>query len=421
MKNKILHFFPTVSVYSLVSDELQPDIILDRTENVVVGIFREHWVNQLSDAIVRETNDFEIEIWQPDHRAVKIYKHIFQNGVTHVLFPVVPGIHKNIEHDYSNMDVSSFLDRINKCHPDNTIIHLHEYMNPATMEVLKKIPPGYRIFLLEYGGSTFYELSGSGLNLLRRLQFLARVPEERKLLGKATSIGIMNEKTRQTIGKLYTGPTILLTMGVDTGFWKPGNKQEARDQLGIRPSAKVILSASMLRQKKQIDQLIRCFHRVTDRLPETDILLVIAGMGEPGYEMYLHSLAESLTGTGKIQFAGRIDNDLLLSYYHAADLFILVSNGEGSPASVMKAHACGIPVATTPFGQAPEILYQFRCGMILPANPARWDACLIGFLTGKKQVRTMDPAVAEELYGWHRVAWRFIDEYKRILHRPDHI
>jgi len=61
-----------------------------------VGIWGHDWSDQLATEILKLTDEFEYEVWQPDLRADKIYSHTFKNGLTHRMFPAYQKTNKEI-------------------------------------------------------------------------------------------------------------------------------------------------------------------------------------------------------------------------------------------------------------------------------------------------------------------------------------
>lgn len=75
--------------YKEYANKSRPAINWDTPEDSWVGIWGYDWSDQLASEILKLTNEFEHEVWQPDMRADKIYSHTFKNGLTHRMFPVV--------------------------------------------------------------------------------------------------------------------------------------------------------------------------------------------------------------------------------------------------------------------------------------------------------------------------------------------
>jgi glycosyltransferase involved in cell wall biosynthesis len=408
---KIVHLFPTENVYGLLSDSYKPDVVLDNTDQGIVGIWREHWVNLLSDAVANETKDYEIEIWQPDNHAKKIYTHKFENGIVHNLYP------NNVEDDkvLGKVAVAPFLDRVEQLKNEQPIVHLHEFGNPLTRLALKYLSPELKnILLLQYGGATYLEQSRHGKNLIRRFSYLIKSFEERKLLAKVKSAVVMYQKNADQLRKVYKNKITLATMGIECNYWKPEDKKSAREKFNIAGNKKVLLSASMLMPKKQIDLLIKAMLQIEKTDSNLDYLLLIVGGGNKQYEEKLKSMAHELIQKDKVKFLGRVDNQDLLGLYNASDLFLLLSSGEGSPVSIMKAHSCELPVITTDFGEAPEICRKQNVGYVVNNNWSEWSDVLKAYLKNELEVKPMTYKTATEIYDWRSIAKRFINIYKEI-------
>ena len=71
------------------------------------------------------------------------------------------------------------------------------------------------------------------------------------------------------------------------------------------------------------------------------------------------ALLERVAGTPTIREAGRLPEQQLLTYYQAADLFVLpTSAAEGFGLVSIEALACNLPVFGTPVGGIREVLQR---------------------------------------------------------------
>jgi len=84
---KIINIIPHPPAYELYINEPRPKINWNTPNGSWVGIWGYDWADQIGNEILKRTNKFSFEVWQPDLRADKIYEHKFENGLIHKLFP----------------------------------------------------------------------------------------------------------------------------------------------------------------------------------------------------------------------------------------------------------------------------------------------------------------------------------------------
>lgn len=85
-----------------------------------------------------------------------------------------------------------------------------------------------------------------------------------------------------------------------------------------------------------------------------------------------------------VRLIGFIPDDKLVSYYQAADLFVLPTVAlEGFGLVTTEALACGVPVIGTPIGATPEILSGLDPRLLAAGTaPDALAAAILGFLEG---------------------------------------
>jgi colanic acid/amylovoran biosynthesis glycosyltransferase len=85
-------------------------------------------------------------------------------------------------------------------------------------------------------------------------------------------------------------------------------------------------------------------------------------------EQSLHQCAEKLGISRQVDFTGAVDQDHILDYYKAADIFVLPSFAEGLPVVLMEAMAMEIPCITTAITGIPELIRNGQEGLLVAAS-----------------------------------------------------
>ncbi|WP_068130904.1 glycosyltransferase [Roseimaritima ulvae] len=120
-----------------------------------------------------------------------------------------------------------------------------------------------------------------------------------------------------------------------------------RQELGVLPEQRMLVSISRLAPEKRLDVLIRA----ANQLP-ANYRFVLAGTGnDSAYEGYLRGLAGN-----RVQFVGSVEHPGRL--LRAADSFVSASACEGYGLSAAEAMLAGVPVVSTPVGlleDSPEL------------------------------------------------------------------
>ena len=146
--------------------------------------------------------------------------------------------------------------------------------------------------------------------------------------------------------------------GIDTAVYRPINKENARDLLGLPQNKRLILFSSMDPgdSRKGFAFLEQAIRVLSETQPEEDIELVILGACQ----------SEKISNLGfKANFLGRLSDELSLALaYSCADVFVAPSVQENLPNTVMEALACGIPCVAFKLGGLPDMIEHERSGYL---------------------------------------------------------
>jgi glycosyltransferase involved in cell wall biosynthesis len=191
-------------------------------------------------------------------------------------------------------------------------------------------------------------------------------------------------------------PLIPNGIPVDT-FRKPSiDRDRWREEEGFAASDVLFACVARFKPQKNLPLLVEAFAQGPALEPRAHLLIV--GHGELRRD--LEKQIDALGLREKVHVLGvRSDVPGLL---HAADVFVLSSDWEGNPLSVMEAMAAGIPVISTAVGGVPELIEGGESGLLVPPGDARALGGAMQYLLENPEVRTSMGSVSAK-----RAAERF--------------
>lgn len=150
-------------------------------------------------------------------------------------------------------------------------------------------------------------------------------------------------------------PILSIPNPINTTQYRPMDRREAREKLGLPQEAKILLFAAAKASdpRKGTDYLAEASHILAEK--RKDILILIAG--SHGKEMQQQL---SLPATCR----GYVTPDDMPALYNAANLFVTPSLQENLPNTIMEAMACGTPCVGFHTGGIPEMISHQQNGYV---------------------------------------------------------
>jgi glycosyltransferase involved in cell wall biosynthesis len=142
-----------------------------------------------------------------------------------------------------------------------------------------------------------------------------------------------------------------------------------------QPPLRVVFVGGLVR-RKGVPQLIEAMRALGDVPVE---LRLVGGSGEDGPSALeqLKASASDLVATGRLAFAGELDSEGVRGELRACHLFVLASEAEGLPISMLEAMAEARAVLVTDAGNMSSVVKETGCGWVLPdRRPATIAAAL---------------------------------------------
>ncbi|MBN1911141.1 MAG: glycosyltransferase [Pirellulales bacterium] len=211
--------------------------------------------------------------------------------------------------------------------------------------------------------------------------------------------------------------------GVDLGQFHPRwPSKELRTELDLPEGTPTVGLVAALRPEKRHDRFLQAASLIRQAVPETRFLLV----GDGPERKKLETLTRELKLNESIQFLGtRRDVPELLALM---DVFLLTSQMEANPVSILEAMAVERPVVAPAVGSIPETVADRVTGRLVPPGDVEeMAAATVELLKNPEQAQAMGRAAREVvIQSWsvdHMVRGyedllRALYQTKAARHRP---
>jgi len=156
---------------------------------------------------------------------------------------------------------------------------------------------------------------------------------------------------------------------VDVAVFKPGDKAQARRELGLPSHKRIVLIVSKdvrTNPYKGFSTLSEAVGRLPDSLKAD---LIVLAVGDGGRQSDRGISGEDGIEVIGIPFVG--DEALMAQYYRAADVLVQPSSADNFPLVLLEAMASGTPVIASDVGGIPEIVVDGRTGVVFPASESQ--------------------------------------------------
>jgi D-inositol-3-phosphate glycosyltransferase len=209
--------------------------------------------------------------------------------------------------------------------------------------------------------------------------------------------------------------------GVDLERFRPLQRVQAMQSIGIPPFRKNILFAGRIEPLKGIDTLLAALAHLqaqqTDKLEEVCVTIVGGDPWTPvpDSEMErLQTMAGELGLHDLVTFAGSRDQDLLPYYFAAAEMVIVPSHYESFGMVALESMAMGTPVIASRVGGLAHLVVDGCNGYLVPAGDAVALARRILDLLDCEGCRAQMSREAQAYarsYAWPRIVDRMLAVY----------
>ena len=176
--------------------------------------------------------------------------------------------------------------------------------------------------------------------------------------------------------------------GVDTGRFKPLGQAVAplRQRLGLPVSGPVATIVAALRPEKNHRRFLQAAQRIHQRIPAAQFVIVGDGPTRADLESYAHTLGiQTVT-----HFLGTRSN--IAEILQACDVFLLTSDNEAAPVSILEAMSTGLPVVAPRVGSIPEMVADGESGYLVERDPDQFANRTLAVLEDPRRAQQMGRA-----------------------------
>lgn len=255
-----------------------------------------------------------------------------------------------------------------------------------------------------------------------------RLEIEKNVLETSQTVVATSPQEKEHMRSLVSseGNIDIIPCGTDIRRFGSIGRAEARKQLGINPEDQVIFYVGRFDKRKGIETLVRAVGRSQLR-GEGKLRLLIGGGSRPGESDgierdRIEGIVAELGISHFTSFPGRIGDELLPTYYAAADVCVVPSHYEPFGLVAIEAMASGTPVVASDVGGLQFTVVPEQTGLLAPAkDDAAFAAAIDRILTNpdwRNQLGFWARERVETMFSWDGVACQLSDLYTNLLEEP---
>lgn len=228
----------------------------------------------------------------------------------------------------------------------------------------KKIPDGYDLYHIsnQFLARTAKFRNPSVITILdlvalvsKDLPFLTRHLQKKSLkyLRNTEKIIAISEHTKKDLIDLLNikeDKIEVIYFGINREVFKKRDKAKIREELNLPQDKKIILHVGSEEPRKNVDGLIKAFHKLQKIYPNVSLVRV----GESRKK--INKLIGELNLEKKVIRIGNIQSKEISLYYNSADVFVFPSFYEGFGFPPLEAMTSGIPVISSNRTSLPEVV-----------------------------------------------------------------
>jgi mannosylfructose-phosphate synthase len=294
----------------------------------------------------------------------------------------------------------------------------------VTIDAAKKLDKPAFFTAHSLGAWKKEQMEGDPGELERKFKFNHRISEEIRIFKSVKAQAVTSEVQGQKLEQLYkftADNIVVIPPGVDVRRFHTPEPDERITKTDLPD--RYIFCLSRIDSNKGHDLLLNAFDIV--RKDHPDIQLVIGG-GSPEPETreqeVLKTIRKIINEKGideRVRIIGYVRDDILVSLYQQAELFVLPSIFEPFGMTAQEAMACGTPVVASKLGGIRSIISSGENGLLIdPSNEGEFADAISTLIKDRRLAERLGKAGhknIQEYYSWEAIAERYLAFYKKFM------
>ncbi|BAZ68653.1 MAG: glycosyltransferase family 1 protein [Pelatocladus maniniholoensis HA4357-MV3] len=316
--------------------------------------------------------------------------------------------------------VDNFLDFQRENSVSYPLIHTNYWLSCWVGMRLKKIQGSKQVH-------TYHSLGAVKYNTIKTVPLIAstRLAVEKEVLETTERIVATSPQEKEHMRSLVStkGNIDIIPCGTDIERFGCIDRQAARVKLGLNPEDKVVMYVGRFDYRKGIETLVRAVGQSRFR-GEKNLKLMIGGGSRPGHSdgMERERIEDIVAELGMSDFTiftGRLSQDILPTYYAAADVCVVPSHYEPFGLVAIEAMASYTPVVASDVGGLQFTVVSEETGLLAPPQNEEAFAVAIDRILANPLWRDKLGQAArkrvETKFSWNGVAAQLSQLYTQLL------
>lgn len=202
-------------------------------------------------------------------------------------------------------------------------------------------------------------------------------------------------------------PSVFISNGVDTSKFSPKKHTQIRTKFNIPFTHKLFLSVGRLISIKRPFLMLDIFKLIQDEYKDTSLLII--GNGNLENDMKKYIIDKEIRN---VIFAGFVENNSLPEFYSSADYYIMTSEYEGQPLTLLEAMSSGLPCIVSDIPTL-RIVEKANCGIVVNfSNVSEAVSQIISYIVKDNAEHAINARkYSEKFLDWTIIAEKYLIEF----------